>query len=117
MRKIGWVLAVTCLSCLLPVSWAQQVAPDQRSKVEKGSPLPLDKSAQAMTLPDGLEPAMLLLAPPASVAESESSLATGGVFWMTLMVKVCWLCSVPVRRCRYLSRLPTSSPTRCSWTA
>ena len=54
MRNLGWIVVATaCLSCLPLSVIAQQVAPDQRSKVEKGSPLPLDKSAQAMTLPDG----------------------------------------------------------------
>jgi putative membrane-bound dehydrogenase-like protein len=31
------------------------IDPNQRSRVEKGAPLPLDKSAQAMTLPDGFK--------------------------------------------------------------
>jgi hypothetical protein len=48
-----------------------------------------------MTLPDGSTPATALLRPPASVAETESSFATGGTSTMTLMSKVCWLWSVP----------------------
>src|SRR3954447_15726874 len=42
MRKGSWLLAVVCLSCLSWVVGAQQVAPDQRSKVEQGSPLALN---------------------------------------------------------------------------
>jgi putative membrane-bound dehydrogenase-like protein len=50
---MGWVLAVVCLSCLSSYSSAQQVPPNQRARVEEGSPLALDKAAQAMTLPEG----------------------------------------------------------------
>ncbi|MDB5321006.1 MAG: putative rane-bound dehydrogenase [Phycisphaerales bacterium] len=49
MRSCVWVLFLT-VSC---AAVAQDVKPGQRDRKEQGSPLPLDKSAAAMTLPDG----------------------------------------------------------------
>jgi putative membrane-bound dehydrogenase-like protein len=52
MRNWVWVLAVASLTWSAA---AVDIAPDQRTKVEKGGPLPLDKSAQAMTVPPGFK--------------------------------------------------------------
>jgi putative membrane-bound dehydrogenase-like protein len=50
MRRFGWLMAVLCLAWS---AGAQQIPPDQRTRKEQGSPLALDKAAQAMTVPDG----------------------------------------------------------------
>src|SRR5437764_13783596 len=49
MRNRTWMLAVMVSLVTAVVVGAV----DQRDKKEQGSPLPLDKSAAAMTLPDG----------------------------------------------------------------
>lgn len=56
-------------------------------------------------MPLGSEPATALLTPPASVAEVASSFATGGVLGTTLMVKSCWVCSVPSDASTVMSKL------------
>src|SRR3954453_14748841 len=51
MRKWLWIV-------MLSVGWmatAQDVKPGQRARKEQGSPLPLDKAAAAMTLPEGFK--------------------------------------------------------------
>jgi putative membrane-bound dehydrogenase-like protein len=53
MRTMGWVLAMACVAGLSWGAVAQQVPPNQRARVEEGSPLAPDKAAAAMTLPAG----------------------------------------------------------------
>jgi putative membrane-bound dehydrogenase-like protein len=47
-----WVCRIVCLACAAAAG-AQSVPPDQRSRKDAGAPLPLDRAAQAMTLPPG----------------------------------------------------------------
>jgi putative membrane-bound dehydrogenase-like protein len=51
MSKWAWIVTLVA-TCAMSAS-AQDVKPGQRERKEQGSPLPLDKSAAAMTLPDG----------------------------------------------------------------
>ena len=56
MRKITWAVAVLAAALSTGVGAAEKAGEvDQRARREQGSPLPLEKSAQAMTLPPGFK--------------------------------------------------------------
>ena len=56
MRGLGYLLISMCALCIAAGAHnlnAQEIAADQRTRKEQGSPLPLDRAAAAMTLPPG----------------------------------------------------------------
>ena len=53
MRNRAWLVAVALMGIAAAVIAADNKKLDQRDRKEEGSPLPLDKSAGAMTVPEG----------------------------------------------------------------